>query len=120
LRISLDIRNEDRNSKFFPGPRNRSTADTGQHRALESMLFHHHEDKAGQCSADAEGQRERTHEDKHRGFRICARHRVSARLPWYSLKALRLAAGSDPPPSILAFRWVRDCSQHGRCSTVAP
>ena len=36
------------------------------------MLFHHHEDKAGQCRADAEGQRERTHEDKHRGFRICA------------------------------------------------
>jgi hypothetical protein len=36
------------------------------------MLFHHHEDQAGQCRADAEGQRERTDEDKHRGFRICA------------------------------------------------
>jgi len=36
------------------------------------MLFHHHEDKAGQCRADTEGQRERTYEDKHRGFRVCA------------------------------------------------
>jgi len=31
-----------------------------------------------------------------------------------------LAAGSDPTPSILAFRLGRDCSQHGRCSTVPP
>ena len=37
----------------------------------ESMLFHHHEDQAGQCRADTEGQREGAHEDKHRGFRIC-------------------------------------------------
>ena len=36
------------------------------------MLFHHHENQAGQCRADTEGQCQRTHEDKHRGFRIGA------------------------------------------------
>jgi hypothetical protein len=32
-----------------------STADMGPHRALESMLFHQHEDQASQCRADTEG-----------------------------------------------------------------
>jgi hypothetical protein len=67
LRMSFHIRNDDRNS-MSRGPRSRCAAPG----ALESMLFHHHEDQAGQCRADAEGQRGRTHEDKHRGFRICA------------------------------------------------
>jgi hypothetical protein len=43
---------------------------------------------------------------------------VSAPIPWYCLKGLQPAAGSGLRPSIPAFRWVLDYSQHAGCSTV--
>jgi hypothetical protein len=71
-RKSGNIRNDDRNSKFSRPAQSLAPLTRVSTGPLESMLFHHHEYQAGQCRADAEGQRERTQEDKHRSFRICA------------------------------------------------